>query len=152
MTFNRNTYRNRDADKRSCATCKFAAVTTFDRAQHDTRPAQEVRCHRHPPVLNDSARWFFPLVGVGQKCSEWEADAPGTRDREGTPSGMRCNLCQHANNGATECRRSAPAAVTHEGQASFPGVGASQWCGDHQREAGVEREVFIGVVPGFLRG
>ncbi|MEW6125026.1 MAG: hypothetical protein AB1698_20670 [Pseudomonadota bacterium] len=149
--FHRATFTNRAADERSCATCRFASTTVSDRHFSDTRPAQEIRCHRRPPVMNDSQDFFFPLVAASDHCSDWKADDGAERDENAAPLLSRCDLCRHSGPMAGTCRKNAPIAVTHEGKAVFPKVGPGQWCGDHEREAGVEHERFHGAVPSFLR-
>ncbi len=143
--FARNTYRAKEAVSQSCATCQFAGVVEHDRA------ASTTHCHRRPPLMRANEReWRFPQVEPSSRCSEWTARVDEPRDEAGAPERLRCALCKHASPGAHECRLKAPAHISHAGGGIHPEVGQGHWCGEAEVEAGVESEVFAGVLPAVV--
>lgn len=151
MTYARNTYKNKTTS-RQCETCAFASVTTPTPHFSDMSGDKTViRCHLHPPILNDSSQYFFPRMERGHGCMEWRADDGAARDVNGTPLHLRCDTCEFSRRNGHQCGLKPPAAISHEGYAILPSVGPNQWCGDHQLEEGVGCDVFTGIIPGFLQ-
>lgn len=150
MTYVRHSYENKRTDKR-CENCRFVSIIEHDRYDLRDPVSKTVSCHRHPPLLNDSNTYFYPRMEPGDYCHEWEADTGAERDERGNVLCLRCDTCEFSRRNAMVCAMKAPAAVEHEGQAKFPSVGPSSWCGDHQTEAGVGRDAFTGIIPDFLR-
>ncbi|WP_454917091.1 hypothetical protein [Xanthobacter sediminis] len=150
MTYIRHSYRNKTSEK-LCENCRFASIIQHDR--HDQRApiVRIISCHQHPPIMNDSNVYFYPKMGPGDCCHEWEADAGAERDECGNILHLRCDTCEFSRGNGMVCAMKAPAAVGHEGQAKFPSVGPAYWCGDHEMEAGVGRDSFTGIIPGFLQ-
>lgn len=153
MNFHRSTWNNRNIDRRSCETCRFAEVRTPDASAMNPNPRKTVRCHRHPPLHHpDRPDFHFPEVGPKHRCDEWEADDGAERDLPGgAPACMRCALCAHAREQGRICQKRAPVEITADGHAIEVVTGPNQWCGDHKREEGLEVERFEGILPDFLR-
>ncbi|WP_374308231.1 hypothetical protein [Methylocella sp.] len=144
MSFARNTYRVKENDARRCSTCQFSGVMQRDNA------AATTHCHRRPPISNGRREWHFPQVGPAGSCSEWVAKVDEPRDGNGAPERLLCALCRHSSAGAHACRLRAPAHITHEGDAVYPEISPTRWCGEAEVEAGIENEVFIGAPPAVV--